>query len=173
MSIHQKIPLIDHEPRSHGATKRKCLLRVSVPPWPVAAIRAWPGRRDQVTLPPMRTRTLVLAAACLLFTLSITAQEGHPLTGTWAGDWGSSGGARTHITMVMNWDGKAITGLLNPGPDQAPLTSTKVGSRPSLASSRSRTRSTARWKATALIRLRAATTWRGYTSWMNPRRVSA
>jgi hypothetical protein len=23
----------------------------------------------------------------------------------------------------MNWEGKAITGMLNPGPDQAPLTS--------------------------------------------------
>jgi len=74
----------------------------------------------------MRTRTLVLAAAWLLFTLSITAQEGHPLTGTWAGDWGSSGGARTHITMVMNWDGKAVTGLINPGPDAIPLSAVSV-----------------------------------------------
>ena len=74
----------------------------------------------------MRTRTLVLAAACLLFTLSITAQEGHPLTGTWAGDWGSSGGARTHITMVMNWDGKTVTGLINPGPDAIQLSGVSV-----------------------------------------------
>jgi hypothetical protein len=51
----------------------------------------------------------------------VVAQEGHPLTGTWAGDWGATPAERTHITMVMNWDGKAITGLLNPGPDQAPL----------------------------------------------------
>jgi hypothetical protein len=50
------------------------------------------------------------------------AQEGHPLTGTWGGDWGS-GAQRTHVTMVMNWDGKAITGILNPGTDQAPLSS--------------------------------------------------
>lgn len=51
------------------------------------------------------------------------AQEGHPLTGTWVGDWGAAGGERTHVTVVMNWDGKVITGLLNPGPDQAQLTS--------------------------------------------------
>jgi len=49
------------------------------------------------------------------------AQEGHPLTGTWAGDWGTSPSTRTRVTLVMNWDGKAITGILNPGPDQAPL----------------------------------------------------
>lgn len=49
------------------------------------------------------------------------AQEGHPLTGTWGGDWGATPAERTRLTIVMNWDGKAITGLLNPGPDQAPL----------------------------------------------------
>ena len=74
----------------------------------------------------MRTRALVLTAACLLFTTSITAQEGHPLTGTWAGDWGAPGAPRTHITMVMNWDGKAVTGLINPGPDAIPLNSVSV-----------------------------------------------
>ena len=45
------------------------------------------------------------------------AQEGHPLTGTWSGDWGPTPAARTHITMVMAWDGKALTGTINPGPD--------------------------------------------------------
>ena len=49
------------------------------------------------------------------------AQEGHPLTGTWAGDWGVSPTERTHITMVMTWDGKSVTGMLNPGPDQQAL----------------------------------------------------
>ena len=71
----------------------------------------------------MWTRALLLAAACALLTASMRAQEGHPLTGTWAGDWGPPGGQRTHITMVMNWDGKAVTGLINPGPDAIPLTS--------------------------------------------------
>jgi hypothetical protein len=54
---------------------------------------------------------------------ALHAQEGHPLTGTWTGDWASTATDRTHITVVMNWEGKAITGMLNPGPDQAPLTS--------------------------------------------------
>ena len=73
----------------------------------------------------MRTRAL-LAAAFLLFTISITGQEGHPLTGTWAGDWGPPGAPRTHITMVMNWDGKTVTGLINPGPDAIPLSGVTV-----------------------------------------------
>ena len=79
-----------------------------------------------ITLPRMRTRAFVLAAACALLIASLHAQEGHPLTGTWAGDWGPSGAQRTHITMVMNWDGKAVTGLINPGPDAIPLTAVSV-----------------------------------------------
>ena len=43
------------------------------------------------------------------------AQEGHPLTGTWSGDWGPSTAQRNHLTLVMSWDGKNISGVLNPG----------------------------------------------------------
>jgi hypothetical protein len=49
------------------------------------------------------------------------AQEGHPLTGTWAGDWGSTATQRNHITLVMNWDGQKVSGVLNPGPDSTPI----------------------------------------------------
>ena len=49
------------------------------------------------------------------------AQEGHPLTGTWSGDWGPSAAQRTHITMVMTWDGKSVSGTINPGPDAIPV----------------------------------------------------
>lgn len=77
----------------------------------------------------MRRSVIALAAVVLLGYVATGssvsagvayAQEGHPLTGTWSGDWGASS-ERSHITMVLNWDGKAITGILNPGPDQAPL----------------------------------------------------
>ena len=52
----------------------------------------------------------------------LLAQEGHPLTGTWTGEWQAAGGPRTHLTVVMSWDGKAVTGLVNPGPDAIQLT---------------------------------------------------
>ena len=45
----------------------------------------------------------------------VIAQEGHPLTGTWSGDWGPSAIQRNHLTLVMSWDGKNISGILNPG----------------------------------------------------------
>jgi len=66
-------------------------------------------------------RRLLIAVAVVSLLTSVRAQEGHPLTGTWGGDWGATAAERTRVTIVMNWDGKAITGLLNPGPDQSPL----------------------------------------------------
>src|SRR5687767_2205 len=64
---------------------------------------------------------LICAVTCVVAGTSAVAQEGHPLSGTWSGDWGPSADARTRITLVMNWDGKAVTGTINPGPDAVTL----------------------------------------------------
>jgi hypothetical protein len=45
------------------------------------------------------------------------AQEGHPITGTWHGTFSSNAKTKTDVTMVFTWDGKQISGLVNPGPD--------------------------------------------------------
>jgi hypothetical protein len=65
-------------------------------------------------------RTAILMMA-LAVALPASAQFGHPLKGTWSGDWGTSKDRRTHIVLEMNWDGKAITGTINPGPKSVPL----------------------------------------------------
>ena len=52
----------------------------------------------------------------LLIAAPVLAQFGHPLKGTWSGDWGTSKENRTHVVLELNWDGKAITGNINPGP---------------------------------------------------------
>ena len=71
----------------------------------------------------MRRRVLFvfLAAAVSAF-----AQEGHPLTGTWTGSWGANPAQRNHITLVMNWDGDKVTGVINPGLDSVTLQSVFV-----------------------------------------------
>jgi hypothetical protein len=54
-------------------------------------------------------------------TVRPAAQEGHPLKGSWIGTWGP---AKTHdndIVLILNWDGKAITGTLNPGIDDVAI----------------------------------------------------
>ena len=70
-------------------------------------------------------RTIWLASS-LLLALSVFAQQGHPLSGTWTGDWGPNPTQRTHVTIVMDWDGKQVTGQINPGPDSVPLASVFV-----------------------------------------------
>ena len=55
--------------------------------------------------------------AGLALTISGLAQEGHPLTGVWYGDYGANATQRSHLTIQMNWDGKIVTGIVNPGPD--------------------------------------------------------
>jgi hypothetical protein len=41
--------------------------------------------------------------------------QGHPLKGTWLGDWGPNKNDRTQVLIVMDWDGKAVTGSISPG----------------------------------------------------------
>src|SRR5690606_9411191 len=56
----------------------------------------------------------LLLALCLASAAG--AQEGHPLVGTWQGEWGPNNA--NFLTLILYWDGKAISGIVNPGPDQ-------------------------------------------------------
>jgi hypothetical protein len=69
----------------------------------------------------MRNAVAGLVGFVLALSVFAAGQEGHPLTGTWSGDWGPSAAQRTHITMVMTWDGKSVSGTINPGPDAIPV----------------------------------------------------
>ena len=73
----------------------------------------------------MRARTFYVAAllAALGLAATVSAQFGHPLKGTWSGEWGAAKGKQTHVLVELNWDGKAITGRINPGPNAVPLQS--------------------------------------------------
>ena len=68
-----------------------------------------------------RTATSFCVIACAALSIGLAAQEGHPLTGTWSGDWGATADKRTRITLVMTWDGKSIAGTINPGPEAMTL----------------------------------------------------
>jgi hypothetical protein len=57
----------------------------------------------------------------LLMAAPALAQFGHPLKGTWSGDWGPANDNRTRVLIELHWDGKAITGLINPGPKAVAL----------------------------------------------------
>jgi hypothetical protein len=69
----------------------------------------------------------VCVLACLTLTTitgltGLAAQEGHPLIGTWSGEWGPSPTERSPALIVMEWKTTTLSGVINPGyPDQAEI----------------------------------------------------
>ena len=70
------------------------------------------------------TKLLTMLTAALVLGLSATAvaQEGHPLKGSWLGEWKGNAVHGDNILLILDWDGKAITGMINPGTDNMALT---------------------------------------------------
>ena len=66
-------------------------------------------------------RFQMLGLLVTLIAVPAFAQFGHPLKGSWSGDWGQTKENRTRILLEMNWDGKEISGAINPGPNAVPL----------------------------------------------------
>jgi hypothetical protein len=67
-------------------------------------------------------RNPLLLAGCLIYALMLpgVAQEGHPLSGSWHGEWHTT--AEKHpLLFYMKWNSKSIEGAINPGPNAIPL----------------------------------------------------
>jgi hypothetical protein len=71
----------------------------------------------------MRSRTLRAAGllACVMLVMPAFAQMGYPLKGSWSGDWWIKKGAENHVLLDFDWDGKTLSGVLNPGTDNVTL----------------------------------------------------
>ena len=50
------------------------------------------------------------------------AQFGHPLKGQWSGQWGPTDNPK-RLLLDLHWDGKDITGVVNPGDEAAAVKS--------------------------------------------------
>ncbi len=66
-------------------------------------------------------KVFAIFACVVLASWLLRAQEGHPLTGTWTGELGPR-----HLTVALEWDGKAITGTINPGPNASTITGSRI-----------------------------------------------
>src|SRR5690606_15075800 len=66
-------------------------------------------------------RTIATLLLLIGYATNALAQQGHPLTGTWQGEWGPNANTQHFVTLIMDWDGKRITGIANPGPDSTPI----------------------------------------------------
>jgi hypothetical protein len=70
----------------------------------------------------MFTRPLRLFCllSCVLLAIPALAQEGHPVKGSWVGYWGPTA-SQYRLVIVMDWDGKNLSGTVNPGANAIPL----------------------------------------------------
>ena len=57
---------------------------------------------------------------CALIAASALPQEGHPAKGTWVGFWGPSE-SPNRVVIVMDYDGKNLSGSVNPGSNAIPI----------------------------------------------------
>ena len=65
--------------------------------------------------------TIVLGLAMLAGTAH--AQEGHPLKGSWIGEWSGNTALGDFVLVVMDWDGETVSGMINPGTDNLAIDS--------------------------------------------------
>lgn len=77
---------------------------------------------------------LVGVLASLAIAVPVLAQFGHPLKGSWSGEWRENASTEHRILLEFKWEGKynvnpeggILTGTLNPGPDSAPMKNIKL-----------------------------------------------
>jgi hypothetical protein len=63
-------------------------------------------------------RFLTVLVALLMLAAPASAQFGHPLKGTWIGEWGPN---KEHVVVEIKVNGSTITGTVNPGANGIPL----------------------------------------------------
>jgi hypothetical protein len=61
---------------------------------------------------------IVALAGALALPTVLQAQFGHPLKGQWSGEWGPKD-KPNRLLLNFDWNGKEITGVINPGPNAA------------------------------------------------------
>jgi hypothetical protein len=71
--------------------------------------------------------------ACVAIAVPVLAQFGHPLKGSWSGEWREGASRENRILLEFKWEGKygspdggTLSGTLNPGTDSAPMKNLKL-----------------------------------------------
>ena len=67
-----------------------------------------------------RLLRLCCLLSCVLVAAPALAQEGHPAKGTWVGYWGPTA-TENRVVIVMDYDGKNLSGAVNPGANAVPI----------------------------------------------------
>lgn len=68
-------------------------------------------------------KTLTVTTGMLFLVNTAVAQEGHPLKGSWIGEWSGNKAMGEFVLIVMDWNGEEVTGMINPGTDNLEIDS--------------------------------------------------
>lgn len=76
----------------------------------------------------MRVRTFTVTGFLFALALAVPglAQEGHPLKGSWIGEWACNETHAEFVLIVLDWTGEEITGMINPGTDDIRITDAEL-----------------------------------------------
>ena len=77
-----------------------------------------------------RLSRIMSAIAILALAAPVFAQMGHPLKGSWSGEWWLKKGEENRVLLEFDWDGKNLKGMLNPGTDNAAVQKLTLQSPP-------------------------------------------
>jgi hypothetical protein len=67
-----------------------------------------------------RSLRICCLLCCVWLAAPALAQEGHPAKGTWVGYWGPTA-TENRVVIVMDYDGKNLSGAVNPGANAVPI----------------------------------------------------
>jgi hypothetical protein len=68
------------------------------------------------------TVCILVLSILLVASSGVWAQFGHPLKGQWSGQWGPADSPK-RLLLDLHWDGREITGVVNPGEEAAAVKS--------------------------------------------------
>ncbi len=76
----------------------------------------------------MRSRIFSLTGILAALALAAPgfAQEGHPLKGSWIGVWEGNETHDEFVLIILDWNGREITGMINPGTDNIEITQAEL-----------------------------------------------
>ncbi len=76
----------------------------------------------------MMSTTLRAALACagLALATPALAQTGHPAKGSWLGYWGPDESEQRRVLLLLDWEDRAIVGVINPGPRAVEITRAEI-----------------------------------------------
>ena len=83
------------------------------------------GDKVRKKVKKLNSKTIIVLLAGFLAgvgnSVPLAGQEGHPMDGSWVGDWGLNSQDRHRVVIIMDWGVSGLAGTINPGKEAIPF----------------------------------------------------